>query len=86
MVPGTTFGSNSCSNANAPIRKIGRSNLTLSGLPKASPASDTVTQALNGVSAKLTTQTLIDLLTKGTVDKQDPNAVAKEWLTSQGLS
>jgi osmoprotectant transport system substrate-binding protein len=49
-------------------------------------ASDTVTQALNGVSAKLTTQTLIDLLTKVTVDKQDPNAVAKEWLTSQGLS
>jgi osmoprotectant transport system substrate-binding protein len=48
-------------------------------------ASDTVTQALNAVSAKLTTQTLIDLLTKVTVDKQDPNAVATEWLTSQGL-
>jgi osmoprotectant transport system substrate-binding protein len=40
---------------------------------------------LDAVSAKLTTQTLIDLLTKVTVDKQDPNAVAKEWLSSQGL-
>jgi osmoprotectant transport system substrate-binding protein len=49
-------------------------------------ASDTVTQALNAVSAKLTTQTLIDLLTKVTTDKQDPNAVAKEWLSSQGLA
>lgn len=48
-------------------------------------ASDTVTQALNAVSAKLTTQTLIDLLTKVTVDKSDPNAVATEWLKSQGL-
>lgn len=48
-------------------------------------ASDTVTQALNAVSAKLTTQTLIDLLTKVTVDKQDPNAVATEWLKAQGL-
>jgi osmoprotectant transport system substrate-binding protein len=48
-------------------------------------ASDTVTAALNAVSAKLTTQTLIDLLTKVTTDKQDPNAVAKEWLSSQGL-
>lgn len=48
-------------------------------------ASDNVTKALDAVSAKLTTQTLIDLLTKVTVDKQDPNAVAKEWLSSQGL-
>ena len=48
-------------------------------------ASDTVTKALDAVSAKLTTQTLIDLLTKVTVDKADPNAVAKEWLSSQSL-
>jgi osmoprotectant transport system substrate-binding protein len=48
-------------------------------------ASDTVTGALDAVSAKLTTQTLIDLLTRVTADKQDPNAVAKEWLSSQGL-
>ena len=48
-------------------------------------ASDNVTKTLDAVSAKLTTQTLIDLLTKVTAEKQDPNAVAKEWLSSQGL-
>jgi osmoprotectant transport system substrate-binding protein len=51
-----------------------------------SKASDTVKSALNAVSAKLTTQTLIDLLTKVVSDKQDPNAVAKAWLSSAGLS
>jgi len=48
-------------------------------------ATATVTAALNAVSAKLTTQDLIDLLTKVVQDKQDPNAAAKEWLTSKGL-
>jgi len=48
-------------------------------------ASDTVKTTLNAVSAKLNTQTLIDLLTKVISEKQDPNAVAKEWLSSAGL-
>jgi osmoprotectant transport system substrate-binding protein len=48
-------------------------------------ATSTVTAALNAVSAVLTTQDLIDLRTKVEVDKQDPNAVAKDWLTSKGL-
>lgn len=48
-------------------------------------ASATVTAALNAVSAKLTTQDLIDLRTKVEVDKQDPAAVAKEWLSAKGL-
>jgi osmoprotectant transport system substrate-binding protein len=48
-------------------------------------ATATVTAALNAVSAQLTTQDLIDLRTKVEVDKQDPVAVAKEWLTSKGL-
>jgi osmoprotectant transport system substrate-binding protein len=48
-------------------------------------ATSTVTGALNAVSAKLTTQDLIDLRTKVEVDKQDPVAVAKEWLTAKGL-
>ena len=48
-------------------------------------ASATVTGALNAVSAQLTTQDLIDLRTKVEVDKQDPAAVAKEWLTAKGL-
>jgi osmoprotectant transport system substrate-binding protein len=48
-------------------------------------ASDTVKTTLNAVSAKLDTKTLIDLLTKVILDKQDPNAVAKAWLSSAGL-
>jgi osmoprotectant transport system substrate-binding protein len=48
-------------------------------------ATATVTGALNAVSAVLTTQDLIDLRTKVEVDKQDPVAVAKEWLTAKGL-
>jgi osmoprotectant transport system substrate-binding protein len=48
-------------------------------------ATDTVKTALNAVSAQITTQDLIDLLTKVVQEKQDPNAAAKEWLTSKGL-
>ncbi|MBA2558337.1 MAG: ABC transporter substrate-binding protein [Propionibacteriales bacterium] len=47
-------------------------------------ATDEVTSALNAVSAKLDTQTLTDLLKK-VYAKQDPNTVAKDWLTSVGL-
>jgi osmoprotectant transport system substrate-binding protein len=48
-------------------------------------ATDTVKSALNAVSAQLTTQDLIDLLTKVVQDKQDPDAAAKAWLSSKGL-
>ncbi len=48
-------------------------------------ATPVVTDALNAVSAKLTTQSLIDMLTKVYNDKANPNAVAKEWLGSVGL-
>ena len=41
--------------------------------------------ALNAVDAKLDSATLLDLDVKTQVDKQDPAAVAKAWLTSQGL-
>jgi osmoprotectant transport system substrate-binding protein len=51
-----------------------------------SKASDTVKTALNAVSAKLDTNTLIGLLTKVVSDKQDPDAVAKAWVASAGLS
>ncbi len=47
-------------------------------------ATDTVTSTLNAVSAKLDTQTLTDLLTR-VYAKEDPNAVAKDWLASVGL-
>ena len=47
-------------------------------------ATDTVEETLNAVSAELTTQTLIDLLTR-VYAKEDPNAVAKDWLASVDL-
>jgi osmoprotectant transport system substrate-binding protein len=49
-----------------------------------SKASDTVTSALNAVSAKLDTQTLTDLLKK-VYATEDPAGVAKDWLSSAGL-
>jgi len=49
-------------------------------------ASDTVKSVLNAVSAKLTTDDLVSLNEKVQLNKQDPDAVAKEWLQSAGLS
>lgn len=48
-------------------------------------ASDNVKETLNAVSAKLDTETLTELLSKVVLDKQDPVAVAKDWLSSAGL-
>ncbi len=42
--------------------------------------------ALNAVSAKLDTAKLSALLTQVVIDKKDPDAVAKEFLSSNGLS
>jgi osmoprotectant transport system substrate-binding protein len=41
--------------------------------------------ALNAVSAKLTTQDLLSLMTKLVIDKQDAPAIAKDWLNQAGL-
>ncbi|WP_214409486.1 ABC transporter substrate-binding protein [Sphaerisporangium fuscum] len=49
-------------------------------------ADDTVRTTLNAVSAKLDTKTLGDLMKRVAVDKDDPPAVAKDWLTQNGLS
>jgi osmoprotectant transport system substrate-binding protein len=49
-------------------------------------ATDGVKTILNGISAKLTTAGLGELVGKVQVDKQDPDAVAKAWLASNGLS
>ncbi|MEO3857270.1 ABC transporter substrate-binding protein [Acrocarpospora sp. B8E8] len=46
---------------------------------------DTVKSTLDAISAKLTTQGLLDMMKKITVDKDDPPAVAKDWLTQNGL-
>ena len=45
-------------------------------------ATPEVTSTLDAVSAKLTTDTLIELLTKVTVDKQDSAQVAEEWVAA----
>jgi osmoprotectant transport system substrate-binding protein len=47
--------------------------------------TDQVTQALNALSAKITTEELTNLNKLVDVDKQDPEKVASDWLTQQGL-
>ncbi|MEO3800860.1 ABC transporter substrate-binding protein [Nonomuraea sp. B1E8] len=54
-------------------------------LHKAS-ASDTIRTTLNGISAKLTTQSLLEMMQKISVNKDEPAMVAEEWLTSNGLA
>ncbi|GAA2135297.1 ABC transporter substrate-binding protein [Kitasatospora kazusensis] len=46
----------------------------------------TATGALNAVSAKLDTAGLTALMKRVSVDKEDPSAVAKDWLKTNGLS
>jgi osmoprotectant transport system substrate-binding protein len=48
--------------------------------------TDAVRSALDHLSAKLDTKTLTALDKKVITDKQDVEAVAKEWLTAQGLA
>ncbi|MEU1282799.1 ABC transporter substrate-binding protein [Kitasatospora sp. NPDC005856] len=45
----------------------------------------TATAALDAVSAKLDTAGLIAMMKRVSVDKEDPSAVAKDWLKSNGL-
>ncbi|MFD5461351.1 ABC transporter substrate-binding protein [Kitasatospora sp. NPDC127059] len=45
----------------------------------------TATAALNAVSAKLDTTGLTGLMKRVSVDKEDPSAVAKDWLKANGL-
>ena len=54
-------------------------------LVNSAKVNDTVKTALNAVSVKLTTQDLLDMNTKMSVDKEDADAVAKEWLQKAGL-
>ncbi|MEV0223325.1 ABC transporter substrate-binding protein [Streptomyces sp. NPDC050704] len=50
-----------------------------------SAVNDTAKEALNGVSAKLTTEDLLDMMKKLVNDKEDASAVAEEWLKGAGL-
>ncbi|MFC7648107.1 ABC transporter substrate-binding protein [Streptosporangium lutulentum] len=47
--------------------------------------NDTVTSTLNAVSAKLDTPGLLALMKRVAIDKDDAAAVAKDWLTQNGL-
>ncbi|MDR8408975.1 ABC transporter substrate-binding protein [Nonomuraea sp. 3-1Str] len=49
-------------------------------------ATDTIRTTLDAVSAKLTTQSLLDMMQKISVNKDEPATVAKEWLTGNGLA
>lgn len=55
-------------------------------LINSSKASDTVKSTLDAVSAKLTTDDLVQLNEKVSLDKQNPVTVAKAWLSTAGLS
>jgi osmoprotectant transport system substrate-binding protein len=55
-------------------------------LIRSSADNPTVSGALNAVSAKLTTENLTTYLAKVQVDKQDTAAVAKAFLTDNGLA
>ncbi len=49
-------------------------------------AADTVSEAINAVSAKLTTEELVKLNVQSTADKKQAADIAKAWLAEQGLS
>ena len=55
-------------------------------LVNASKATPQVTAALNAVSAKLDTKTLLALLTQVVTDKKEPATVAADWLKTNGLA
>ena len=48
--------------------------------------ADEVRDALNAVSAKLTTESIAQMLKQTDIDKKDPKAVAEEFLTANGLA
>jgi osmoprotectant transport system substrate-binding protein len=51
-----------------------------------SKVTPTITTTLNAISAKLDTATLASLLKQVSVDKKDASAVAKDYLSKNGLS
>lgn len=54
-------------------------------LIRESKASDQVTSVLNEISAALTTENVTELVYRIEVDHENPDAVAKDFLTKQGL-
>jgi len=66
-----------------PQHLIGAQNIV--PLISTKAASSKVTDTLNKVSAKITTDVLIDLNTKSSVDKQSSDAIAKAWVKANGF-
>ncbi|MDH6145815.1 osmoprotectant transport system substrate-binding protein [Kitasatospora sp. GP30] len=66
-----------------PKNVFGAQNVT--PLVNKSKVNDTETGVLNAVSAKLDTAGLTALMKRVSVDKDDPSAVAKDWVKSNGL-
>jgi osmoprotectant transport system substrate-binding protein len=52
---------------------------------RADAMTDQVKNALNALSAKITTEELTKLNAQVDVDKKDPEQVARDWLSQQGL-
>jgi osmoprotectant transport system substrate-binding protein len=48
-------------------------------------ATDEVSQVLNDVSSKLTTENLVDMVKRVEVDKDDAATVADDFLSKNGL-
>ena len=53
-------------------------------LIRSNKATADVTALLNEIDGKLTTQDLINLNRSADIDKQDPDVIAKKWLTDHG--
>ncbi|WP_248958079.1 ABC transporter substrate-binding protein [Sphaerisporangium perillae] len=66
-----------------PKNVFGAQNVT--PLVNKAGVDDTARTTLNAISAKLDTTALTDLMKRVAVDKDDPPAVAKDWLTQNGL-
>ncbi|MEY9213634.1 ABC transporter substrate-binding protein [Thermobifida halotolerans] len=63
---------------------FGSQNVT--PLVHSASVDDTAREALNAVSAELTTQTLLELNRRISIDQEDPDDVAADWLESVGLA
>ncbi|WP_035796224.1 ABC transporter substrate-binding protein [Kitasatospora mediocidica] len=66
-----------------PKNLFGAQNVT--PLVNKAGVNPTVTDTLNAVSAKLDTPGLVALMKKVSIDKDDPSAVAKDWVKANGL-
>ncbi|GAB2731093.1 ABC transporter substrate-binding protein [Kitasatospora kifunensis] len=66
-----------------PKNVFGAQNVT--PLINKAQVNSTASAALNAVSAKLDTPTLVGLMKKVAIDKDDPQAVAKDWVKANGL-